>query len=281
MVVKVIITGLPRSGTTITYELIARNNRNKALYLYEPFTPILHDLLSRCGFNAKLHDQLEVTHDYDKVSNEIIESAREIAKNLLKNPKTIENNVSSFIKHLHNDSQNYVIKDLYIWMFIDKILSEINNVRIIFTLRNFNNLYNAFLKWYINDISIQKRIHRSIERVKKMSIKTMIKRIHKIPNVLKLWFMQPSTEWFYGLAPYCKYFNFEVPNTVDKESLYKVLHDMYNIYINIVNKVSNRDNVYVLRLEELQKNPQNITNNLSNFIKEFAIRDYSFIKPIE
>jgi len=80
MVVKVIVTGLPRSGTTITYELIARNNHgNNVVYLYEPFTYIVYELFSRYGLDAKLHDYLEVTHNYDRISKEVFEFGKEIS----------------------------------------------------------------------------------------------------------------------------------------------------------------------------------------------------------
>jgi len=282
MVIKVIVTGLPRSGTTITYELIARNNRGKALYLYEPFTPVLHDLFQKYGVNATLHDQLDVTHDYGRIDGKIVEMCRETAYTLLKNPKQIENNVLDVINYLHGDSRNYVIKDLYIWLFIDKILNKINNVKIVFTLRSFNGLYNAFMKWYVNDISFRKRVTRSIERVKKMSKKMLIKRIYRIFNVLKWWIIRkPSHEWVYGLSPYCKYFNIVIPNHVDSETLRKILHEIYNIYISIVEKVNTLDNVYILKLEELQENPSKVIHELNNFLKhDFEIINYSFVKKI-
>jgi len=282
MVIKVIVTGLPRSGTTITYELIARNNRGKALYLYEPFTPVLHDLFQKYGVNATLHDQLDVTHDYGRIDGKIVEMCRETAYTLLKNPKQIENNVLDVINYLHSDSRNYVIKDLYIWLFIDKILNKINNVKIVFTLRSFNGLYNAFMNWYVNDISFRKRVHASIERVKKMSKKMLIKRIYRIFNVLKWWIIRkPCREWVYGLSPYCKYFNIAIPNHVNSETLHKILQEVYNIYVSIVEKVNTLDNVYVLKLEELQEKTSKVIQELNNFLKpDFEIINYSFVKKI-
>ena len=168
-------------------------------------------------------------------------------------------------------------------MFIDKVLTRFNNIKVVFTLREFNSLYNAFMKWLIDSKSFRKRVKRSIQRVKKMNVKTLIKRIYRLLNVLKWLFMyKPDVEWFFGLSPYCKYFNMSIPNVVNEETLHHVLHSIYKIYTQLINELVRKySNVCIVSLEELQENTYNVITKLNDFLKpDLQIRNYSIIRKV-
>ena len=290
MVIRVIVTGLPRSGTTITYELIARNNRGKALFLYEPFSSHIFKHYKTHGVFPKLHDYLDVTHDYDKLPNDVLNV---IINNdwLLEYVEDREPYLGKYcyeiLNKLHALDKLVVIKDLYLWVITDELLNKFKNLKIIFTFREVESLYNAFLKWYLVDTSqtLTKRLRKSYDKIKKYDVKTILHRFYRFINVLKyvLLGVKPDVKYFYGLSPYLKYFNLGNLDELNKETLRKIIKQIHSIYSEFVENIVEKhsDKVFVVKLEELQENPVKVVHELSNFLKpDFEILDYLIIKKL-
>jgi len=284
---NLLITGLPRSGTTITYELIARSNRGKALFLYEPFASPIFEYYKIRGYFPKFHDYLDVTHDYDKLPNDILNLI--INNNwLIRYVKGKEPYLGKYcfeiLNKLNNLNHNIVIKDLYLWVITEDILKHFKDLKIIFTYREVDGLCKAFLKWFReNPITFTQNVKTSLSKVKKYSIREIITKLHKVPNVLKYILLnhKQRINYMYGLSPYVKYFNLEKPNKINEETLVKVVKQVHEVYKDFIKKIENKysDRVFILKLEELQENPSHVVNKLNNFLKPiFEIRNYNIVK---
>ncbi|GEM_PF-6904930 len=280
----VVITGLQRSGTTVVYELIARNNRAKAIYLYEPFNYGTFKHLQR--FRTIIHSELEVTHDYDKVPPYLLKIMR-------KNSRWIESKKNPLlgkywlliIKELIKQFDNVVIKDVFLWIKLEDLLKEDNfadRSKIILTVRPFDDWFAAFKEWFnMQKREFERPFHEKLLKtfiaVRQCGINT-ISRVKRLPNVISylihkdhcpLEFKRLAKE----LGADLKRFSFD--------DFSRFLEAMYRKYLELLEKYKSLSNVMIVNLKELQQNPTEVAKDLENFLEsKFTLSDVSLVKPI-
>lgn len=227
MPIKAIVLGLPRSGTTAVYKelCLEAKKRFNALCIFEPTN---FEVVNNIYRGIKhVHDVVgEVPYDYDKLPTWLFAKIHANTWWHIEWMK-FEKPRSPFCgwmwrEILHDlDSLHtaVIIKDVHLWVFADRLVHELRGSRFILTLPSWG-------RW-------SKSIEKRFRLVSNELDKAGIGKFYRFYNDLN--YLKPST----------------IGNAL-KEAAF-----VYGTYWNIVEKVRDMDNVYVLRFEE-QLTPEQI-----------------------
>lgn len=180
MPLKIIITGLPRTGTTVLFKIVQdalAELDSSWVFIYEPLSPHImekpeehfpHDYLEYSYRTdlprlTQLHcvlkkysdwyyrDDVEYAH---KVTCEVVDAINSLDKPVL-------------------------VKDLYLMMFLDEVLDRVD-ARVVFTVRDFESWARAVLTW----TTFWKRFRRALAKIRSLGIRA-VTRLHRMPSVVK------------------------------------------------------------------------------------------------
>ncbi len=273
---KLLITGLPRRGTTITYSIIVASNPD-IFAPYEPTSPTVIKAL----LNGKA-----VTHDYlGSVRNDVYKLPREFWNWIVtlkdwyshygSNPKFYNSVLLSFFDKLHETEVSLIVKDLYSMLILEQLLERLDNLHVILTIRDRERWIEAILKWYREYYDRKARARRSLEKVRQMSFIEVLKKIYKIFSVVKYVLSKDTHPYLFGLLPFLYRYgiDFDIRKFVDVEYLTEVLEVLYERYVKHTKHVVSRfsDRVHIVNLEKLQIRNSEEVENLRRFLRNAGL----------
>ena len=268
----VFILSFPRTATSRVYIetcKLMKKKRKNCLCIYEPFNHnVLKDIFTR---GHHVHDRVgEIVHDYGKLPKHL----RELIYENSKWSKTwgfernrFLGNYVEVLEELRELNKPLVLKDVCLWVKLPELVKKYEDTLFIVTVRNKQYVLNSFLGWY-RERTLKQQIKNKISLAKKKPYS--IFNLAKVWKHLKLMLETKRTigkTRMLGLGGFYIYFyGYSIPRLKGEELLKYYLDKDYEAFLNIVSKVENFGNVYVVRFNS-RLNVKPILNHILETIK--------------
>lgn len=245
----------PRTATSGVYVETCRLMKKfypDCLCIYEPFNcDVLEDIFTK---GLHVHDRVgEIVHDYNRLPKHLKELIYENSKWMRKwgfKRNNFLGNYVEVLEELRKLGKPIVLKDVILWVKLHSLVRKYRDTLFIITVRNREHVLNSFLKWY-RDRTLKQQLKRKIALARKKP--------YNIFNPVKLWKHLKSIvkaketiseDHMLGLGAFYTYFYGQSRLQLKGEKLLKYyFRKDYEMFLSIVSKVEDSENVYVARFD--------------------------------